>query len=165
MSGVNQLSHRLVLILVFGILASFAVGMRAFAQAGSTGGTIGKMDKSVSGEKEAPRKIRSTKKSSPRADTGSSSRRGGRDGGVARYDGTWTATASPGCKSSGTISITVSGGRINDPLLSGTVSQTGAFHTVGVGGAVGTGRITGNTGSGTYREPNGCSGSISAIKN
>ena len=84
---------------------------------------------------------------------------------MAKYDGTWTATASPGCKSSGTISITVSGGRINDPLLSGTVGRTEAFDTVGVGGAVGTGRITGNTGSGTYREPNGCSGSVSAIKN
>lgn len=49
MSGVNEWSHRLVLILVFGILAFFAVGVRAFAQAGSTGGTIGKTDKSVSG--------------------------------------------------------------------------------------------------------------------
>jgi hypothetical protein len=165
MPGVNELSYRIVLILVIGILASFAVGMRAFAQAGSTSGTIGKTEKSVSGEEEAPHKIRPTKKSSPRADTGSSSRRGGRDGGVVKYDGIWTATASPGCKSSGTISINVSRGRINDPLLSGTVNQTGAFHTVGVAGAVSTGRITGNTGSGTYREPNGCSGSISVIKN
>jgi hypothetical protein len=146
------------------ILIFLAGSSLAFGQAGSIGGTIGKTDKSISGE-EGPRKIRSTKKSSAKADTGSHSRRDGRDGRTAKYDGTWTAIASPGCKSSGTISITVSGGRINDPLLSGTISQTGAFHTVGVGGAVSTGRLTGNTGSGSYREPNGCSGSIHAIKN
>ena len=165
MASINEVACRIILILLLGMFSSIAVGTTAFAQAGSIGGTIGKTDKSVSGKEEAPRQIRSAKKSSPRADTGSSSRRGGRDGGVAKYDGKWTATASPGCKSSGTISINASGGLINDPLLSGTISQTGAFHTIGVGGAVGTGRITGNTGSGTYREASGCSGSISVIKN
>jgi len=148
----------LLAILIFLAGSSFA-----FGQAGSIGGTIGKTDKSVTGA-EAPRKIRSTKRSLPRADTGSS-RRGGRDGGVAKYDGTWTAVISPGCAASSTRSITVSGGRIAALGLSGMISPTGAFRVVGLGGTVGTGRITGNTGSGSYRESDGCSGSIRAIKN
>lgn len=150
----------LLAILIFLAGSSFALG-----QAGSIGGTIGKTDKSVTGGEEAPRKIRSIKKSSPRADTGSSSRRGGRDGGVAKYDGTWTVVLSPGCIHSGPLSITVSGGRISAFALSGTVSPTATFHILGLDGTVGSGRVTGNTGSGTYREANGCSGNIAATKN
>jgi hypothetical protein len=47
MAGVN--GRRIVAILVFGMLASFEASVTAFAQAGSTGGTIGKQDKSISG--------------------------------------------------------------------------------------------------------------------
>jgi hypothetical protein len=53
MAGVNEVGGRIVLILVFGMLASFVVGATVFAQAGSTGGTIGKTEKSVSGGAEA----------------------------------------------------------------------------------------------------------------
>jgi len=49
MIGVNETGRRVVLILVFGMLASFEASVTAFAQAGSTGGTIGKQDKSISG--------------------------------------------------------------------------------------------------------------------
>jgi hypothetical protein len=147
-------------------LVVIASSSASLAQAGSTGGVIGKTDKSMSGgEEEAPRRIRSTKKSSPRADTGSSSRRGGRDGGAARYDGTWTLVMSPGCVHSGPMSVTVSGGRLSALALSGTVSPTGVFHGLGVDGTVGYLQATGNTGKGTYREANGCSGTVTATKN
>ena len=149
----------LLAILIFLAGSSFA-----FGQAGSIGGTIGKTDKSVTGA-EAPRKIQTTKKSLPRAHTGSPSRRGGRDGDVAKYDGAWTAVISPGCAHSGTLAITVSGGRIKGFGMSGTISPTAAFRTVGLDGTVTSGRITGNRASGSYREPDGCSGSIRAIKN
>jgi hypothetical protein len=53
----NEAGRRIVSILVFGMLASFAVGATAFAQAGSTAGTIAKTNKSISGgaEVEQPR--------------------------------------------------------------------------------------------------------------
>lgn len=53
MTGGNKVGPRIVLILSFGMLVSLAVGATAFAQAGSTGGTIGKTDKSVSGGESA----------------------------------------------------------------------------------------------------------------
>ena len=70
MAGVNEAGRRIVLILVFGMLASFAMGATAFAQAGATGGTIARTNNSISGGDE-PQKIQSMKKPLQRADTGS----------------------------------------------------------------------------------------------
>jgi hypothetical protein len=53
MAGVNEAGGRIVWMLIFGMLALFAADATAFAQAGSTGGTIGNTDKSVSGGSEA----------------------------------------------------------------------------------------------------------------
>lgn len=53
MAGVNEVGRRIALMLLFGMLASFSVGTTAFAKAGSTGGTIGKTEKSISGGAEA----------------------------------------------------------------------------------------------------------------
>jgi hypothetical protein len=52
--------------------------------------------------------------------------------------------------------------------ISGTISTNGMVRIVGKGDGVtvvGTGRITGNTGSGTFRQSDGCSGSIRSVKN
>ena len=140
----------------------------ALGQSGSTGGTIGKTDKSVSGG-EAPPKIQPKKRSLAKADTRSPSRQGGGEGGVARYDGTWTGVLSPGCSIPDIIlSITISGGRIMDPhpmVSSGTITPTGSFRLVGLDGGVGTGSFTGDTASGSYRAPNGCLGNIRATRN
>lgn len=61
MAGGNRASFSIVSILVFGMLAFLAVNATAFAQAGATGGTIGKTDKSAVGEDRAaePQKARS----------------------------------------------------------------------------------------------------------
>jgi hypothetical protein len=145
------------------ILIFLAGGSLAFGQAGAIGGTIGKTDKSVSGE-EAPLKMQSTKKPLARADTRSRSGRDGGDG--AKFDGIWTIVLSPGCPSSGIRTVTVSGGQVKGFGVSGTVSSNGTVHIVGEGGGiVGTGRAIGNTGSGSYRQSDGCSGSVRAIKN
>jgi hypothetical protein len=53
MAGGKKVGLRTVLIPVFGMLALFAVGATAFAHAGSTGGTIAKTNKSISGGAEA----------------------------------------------------------------------------------------------------------------
>lgn len=52
MAGANGEGHR-ILLMLFGMLASLAMGTTAFSQAGSTGGTIGKTEKSISGGAEA----------------------------------------------------------------------------------------------------------------
>ena len=49
MPGVNETGRRIALILAFAMLSSFVASATAFAQSGSTGGTIGKQDKSISG--------------------------------------------------------------------------------------------------------------------
>jgi hypothetical protein len=52
MAGVRAIGRRIVLILACGTLSSFAASATAVAQAGSTGGTVGKQDKSISGADE-----------------------------------------------------------------------------------------------------------------
>jgi hypothetical protein len=51
MAAVNEVGRLIVITFVVGILASSAASTPAHAQAGSTGGTIGKTDKSLSGGK------------------------------------------------------------------------------------------------------------------
>ena len=53
MAATHQAGRRIVSILVFGMLVSFAAATTAFSQAGSTGGTIAKTNKSISGGVEA----------------------------------------------------------------------------------------------------------------
>jgi hypothetical protein len=153
------------------MLPSFAVGPTAFAQSGSAGGTIGKQDKSVSGEEgsgaEAQRKIQPRKRSAPRREPESRSRRDGGDGDVARYDGTWTVVLSPTCSSPGTsTTVTVAAGRIGAFGISGTISPAGAFQTAAADGTVSNGRATSsNAGSGTYKRTDGCTGTVHGFKN
>lgn len=147
------------------VLTILAGSSLAFGQAGSVGGVIGKTDKSVSGE-ETPRRIRPARKPAAR-ETRSHARRSepGAAGGLARFDGTWTGDMSPPCAGSGIRTLRVSGGRITGIMLTGTVSASGSFRFQGQDGTVGTGQVSGNTASGTYRQPSGCSGTLTATKN
>ena len=151
------------LLAILTVLASHSL---AFGQAGSIGGTIGKTDKSVSGEESPPRRIHSARKP-PARETRSHARRSepGPEGGVTRYDGTWTGEMSAPCVGAGIRTLHVSGGRITGFLLTGTVSASGSFRFQGQDGTVGTGTVSGNTASGTYRQPSGCSGTLTATKN
>jgi hypothetical protein len=142
-------------------------------QAESTGGSIGSNEKTLSGSVQEPspagterpsgrgRHVARTRRSPPQGAS-----RG--EGGLARFDGTWTVVSSAGCRTSGTRSLTVSGGQVTGFGISGTISTNGMVRIVGKGDGVtvvGTGRITGNTGSGTFRQSDGCSGSIRSVKN
>lgn len=77
MAEINEVGRLIAITLVFGILASFVASKTAFAQAGSTGGRIGKQDKSISGDEEAPpaslsaRKKPPTRSAKPNEGTGS----------------------------------------------------------------------------------------------
>jgi hypothetical protein len=67
MAGTNAAGYRVASTILLGMLASAAVGATAFAQAGATGGTIGKTDKSVSGGGDQPApELRSTAPARPR---------------------------------------------------------------------------------------------------
>lgn len=68
MADGNKAGLRIILILSFGMHASLAVGATAFAQAGATGGTIGKTDKSIS-ETEPLKPARSRSRNQQPADT------------------------------------------------------------------------------------------------
>jgi hypothetical protein len=145
--------------LLLALAASFNTGT-VLAQ-GSAGGSIGNDDKAVSGSRstttrEAPVRRKPAEEPPPRR---SSSRRSGSSGG--NFDGNWVVNASPGCAASGTGQVMISGGRIVGQGISGSISPSGAIRTVGsMNGltVVSSGRASGSSASGVYRQSDGCSG-------
>ncbi len=107
MAGVSEAGRRIVSILVFGMLISLAAGATAFAQAGSTGGTIGKIDKSVSGAEEGTsREPRAKSRASHRASVRPRS-----EGPFwGRPRGSWAVSATPSCLPPWTLTTSVSNG-------------------------------------------------------
>lgn len=73
MPSVKETGRRVILILAFGMLWSFVASAVALAQAGSTGGTIGKQDKSISGGDESVVPRHAVPASKPRRSNGSTS--------------------------------------------------------------------------------------------
>jgi hypothetical protein len=151
-------------------LISIAIAGTGFAQSGSSGGSIGNDEKSVSGSRPAPRAVESEKparRAKPRAEPEEprrASRKSG--GGGGSFDGAWMVT-SVGCGGSTTGAVVVTSGRIIAQGVSGTVSAGGGVQTVGnfEGTTVtSSGRLSGRSGSGSFRRSDGCSGSWSASK-
>ena len=82
------------------------------------------------------------------------------------FDGAWTFT-SAGCPHTGSLPAMITGGRIIVKGGSGQVDPDGTLHSVGAGGGMtltAVGRLSGNTGSGTFNRSDGCVGSWIAIK-
>lgn len=123
------------------------------AQAGSYGGSIGKQDKSVSGAEEQPRRARSRAYREP-----AEPRRQIRNS----FDGTWSVQAfGQNCSNNSVAAVVVSGGHVVGQGVTGTVSPSGAVRTVGAAGAVSItshGQLRGASGSGVYRQSDGCIG-------
>jgi hypothetical protein len=163
MAGVSEVGRRIVSILVFGMLVSLAVGATAFAQAGSTGGTIGKINKSVSGGGEgASPEPRAKSHATYRASVGPRSE--ARSGSA---DGTWAVSATPSCLPAWTLTASVSNGVISGGGATGQVSRAGAVRGNAV--VLGfkfdfVGHFRGGQASGTLVGPNGCPGQWTAIK-
>lgn len=138
----------------------------SFAQ-GSTGGTIGKEDKSVSGTRSSEPEARPERRSKPRSEARRAPARGGGGGGgsVSRFDGKWTFIAT-GC-GAGTKRGDISGGKIRSWGGGGQVSASGvmraSFTAFGKSNTV-AGRLSGVTGTGTYTRIDGCTGPWTAIK-
>jgi hypothetical protein len=82
------------------------------------------------------------------------------------FDGAWTFT-SAGCPHTGSLPAMIVGGKIVIRGGSGQVDPDGTLHSVGAGNGMtltAVGRLSGNTGAGTFNRSDGCIGSWIAIK-
>jgi hypothetical protein len=82
------------------------------------------------------------------------------------FDGAWIFT-SGGCPYTGSLPAMIAGGRILIRGGSGQVDPDGTLRSVGAGNGMtltAAGRLSGNTGAGTFSRSDGCVGSWIAIK-
>jgi len=170
MQNAFQRSLRIGLLSLL-ISAAFGTGA-SLAQSGSTGGSIGNDEKSLSGSRATPRAVeteRPARRSKPRPEPEEprrASRKSGGGGGGASFDGAWMVT-SVGCGGTSQGAVVVTSGRIIAQGVSGTVSSGGGVRTVGnFNGIVinSSGRLSGRSGSGSFRRSDGCNGTWSASK-
>jgi hypothetical protein len=141
--------------------ASPAPSRLLLVQAGSTGGTIGKQDKSLSGGEEDERSPRRTARE-PNGARGESSRQG-------NFDGVWSVVSvGETCSQSGTLVAVISNGRITGADGGGGhVSPDGSVRTFYRGEgftSTATGHLTAHAGSGRFKQSNGCQGRWTAVK-
>jgi hypothetical protein len=142
--------------------ALFASVSQTTAQSGSVGGSIGKEDKSVSGSQAPARSLPQPAQPAPRAKSASRSNSGGGGGGggANSFDGTWTFVGVSTGNCSGSVTLSISGGRLIGEGVTGSVSPNGAINAVGAANGVSgisTGHLSGTTGSGTWQQSDGCS--------
>jgi hypothetical protein len=165
-------AQRSIRICLLSLLISVAFGTGfACAQSGSTGGSIGNDEKSLSGSREAPRSVEPSKparRSKPEAEEPRRAARStsGGGGGVGNFDGAW-GVVSVGCGGTTTSAIVVTSGRIIGEGLSGHVNPGGSASAAGAGGGVtwtSSGRFSSRSGSGSFRRSDGCVGSWTASK-
>ena len=147
-----------------GLAAVFALHLQltpVHAQ-GSTGGSIGKQDKSVSGGQDGGVRSRSERAPSKRSG-------GGGGGGGGNFDGTW-ASSSQGrttCSDRTTDVVTISGGRMRGTGFTGRVTGSGSVSGVWAGSGISatvSGRLSGRSGSGSFRRSDGCAGTWTLSK-
>lgn len=161
-TDMGKISRILAVVGSLGAFAPQLVDAPAFAQAGSTGGTIGKIDKSVSGGGEgASPESRVKSHATHRASVGPRSE--ARSGSA---DGTWAVSATPSCLPPWALTASVSNGVISGGAT-GQVSRGGAVRGNAV--VLGmkfdfVGHFRSGQASGTLVGPNGCPGQWTATK-
>jgi hypothetical protein len=82
------------------------------------------------------------------------------------YDGRWVFTGA-GCRGAGSVSAFIKGGKVIVRGGGGNVTPDGIIHTVGAGNGMtltAEGRLSGDSGSGTYDRSDGCSGTWIGVK-
>ena len=103
----------------------------------------------------------------PRAGRRRASRKSGGSGG-GNFDGAWVVNSvGVACSGSSTTAVVVTSGKIIGQGPSGTVSPRGAAHSVGnYDGIIVTssGRVSGRSGSGTFKQSDGCVGRWTSSK-
>lgn len=161
-----------LITLVIALTAIVTGSITALAQ-GSAGGSIGNDDKSLSGSRQAPRSVeperraRRPERETPRRASRGDGSEGG--GGANKFDSSWSYVAvGTNCQGTASGAGIIANGRAIGQGTTGGVSPSGAYHAVTVGndGIVTTasGRISGNSGSGTYTRSDGCSGRWSSTR-
>jgi hypothetical protein len=82
------------------------------------------------------------------------------------FDGRWIFTGA-GCRGAGSVSALIKSGKVIVRGGGGNVTPDGIIHTVGAGNGLtltAEGRLSGDSGSGTYDRSDGCSGTWIGIK-
>jgi len=159
-------------IVCFAVLAAAWTTTAAFAQSGSVGGSIGKGDKSISGSQEPARALPPQQDVAPRAKSsnraGSTGGGGSGGGSGGNFDGAWAVSAvGVTCSGGSQSAVVVTSGRIIGQGVSGQVSPNGAVNTVGSSNGItiiSSGKLSGRSGTGTFRQSDGCTGRWSAVK-
>ncbi len=153
--------------MALGGLLLLCLWSHAFAQSGSVGGSIGKEDKSISGSEAPARTLPPQQPAAPKAKSSSRAGSGG-GGGGGNFDGAW-AVSSVGvtCSGGSQSAVVVTSGKIIGQGVSGQVSPNGSVNAVGNSNGItiiSTGRLSGRSGSGTFRQSDGCTGRWNAVK-
>jgi hypothetical protein len=160
-------ARRSIPILALLIPLACASGL-AHAQSGSAGGSIGNDEKSLSGSR-AGESSKPARRSQPEADeprrTG---RKSGGGGGGNNFDGAWIVNAvGVTCQGSSSNAVVVTSGKIIGQNARGSVSPDGRVYGTSNGNGITvitTGRLSGRSGGGTFRQSDGCTGRWTASK-
>jgi len=157
----HNTSRRVVTPLVCLLLALITGIPAAIAQSGSTGGSIGNDDKSLSGSRSAEPE-RPARRSRPDAEEPRRSPSRGGGGGASNFDGAWVVVSTGvTCPGTSTSAVIVTSGKIIGEGLTGSISPSGAAHSVGHYNGVtvvSSGHASGRSGSGTFKGSDGCNG-------
>jgi hypothetical protein len=152
---------------LLGVAAALALLLHvpAASAQGSTGGSIGKNNKSISGDQDSGsgRSTSRSERAAPKARHG-----GGGGGGGGNFDGLWnSASFGRTCSDRTTAVVVISGGNMASDGFSGRVSSSGAVSGIWAGSGLSAtvrGRISGRRGSGSFRRSDGCVGTWTLSK-
>ena len=137
------------------------------AQSGSAGGSIGNDEKSLSGTR-TNESARPARRSQPEADEPRRASRRGGGGGSNNFDGAWIVNAvGVTCQGSSSNAVVVTSGKIIGQKARGTVSPDGKVYGTSTDQGITiitTGRLSGCSGGGTFRQSDGCTGRWTAAK-
>ena len=161
--------RRSIPIALLAMLISVAFGSDlAYAQSGSAGGSIGNDEKSLSGSR-ATESSKQARRSQPEADEPRrASRKSGGGGGGNSFDGAWIVSGvGVTCQGTSSNAVVVTSGKIIGQTARGTVSPDGKVYGTSTGNGITvitTGRLSGRSGGGTFRQSDGCTGRWTASK-
>jgi len=155
-------------ITLLAILISVAFGSGlACAQSGSAGGSIGNDEKSLSGSR-AGESSKPARRSQPEADEPRRAGRKSGGGGGNNFDGAWIVSGvGVTCQGTSSNAVVVTSGKIIGQKARGTVSPDGTVYGTSTDQGITvitTGRLSGRSGGGTFRQSDGCTGRWTAAK-
>jgi hypothetical protein len=166
----NVIRYLKTVALLSATLAVVALPELARAQSGSAGGSIGNDEKSLSGSRETPRAVESSKparRSKPEAEAPARASRKSGGGGGGNFDGAWVLTSVSASCAGSTDTVIVTSGRMVGQYGTAQVSPNGSTFGTGAAGGLSwtmSGRLSGRSGSGTFQRSDGCAGSWTGAK-